>query len=88
MAAPIDNTSVLLDRNGYGRNGHGPKWFWAENEQSPAYGFLHIYFEVCVGIRVPQTQYRRSKIEDAISVCLNFHATVHCKQALAERHLQ
>ena len=80
-AVPIDILSVLLSRNGYGRNGYGPKCFWAENEQSPADG-------VCVGIRVPRTQNRRSKNEDAIFVCLNFYATVRCKKVLAERQLQ
>ena len=38
MAAPIDIISVLLGRKSYGRNGHEPKLFLAENEQSAAGG--------------------------------------------------
>ena len=38
MAALIDILSVLLGRNGLDRNCLGPKWFYAENEQSPADG--------------------------------------------------
>ena len=85
MAAPFDILSILPGGNGYGRNRYGPKWFWAKNEQMASDTFI---FLVCLGIRVPQTQNRRLKNEDAIFVCLNFYATVCCKKALSERQLQ
>ena len=46
MAAPFDILSVLLGRNGYGRNGSGPKWFWAKNEQMASDAFIFKFASV------------------------------------------
>ena len=38
--------SVLLGRNGYGRNCSGPKWFWAENQQMASDAFIFKFASV------------------------------------------
>ena len=68
MAAPFDILSVLLGRNGYGRNCYWPKWFWAENEQMTSDAFIFNYALVLARVL---TQNRRLKNKDAIFVCLN-----------------
>ena len=85
MAAPFDILSVFLGRNGYGRNGSGPKWFWAENVQTTSEAFIFNYAQVLARVL---TQNGQLKNKDAIFVCLNFYATVRCKKALSERQLQ
>ena len=85
MAAPYDILSVLLGRNGYGRNCYWPKWFWAENVQMTSDTFIINYAPLLARV---QTQNGRLKNKDAIFVCLNFYATVRCKKALSERQLQ
>ena len=78
MAAPFDIHTVLLGRNGYDRNGYWPKWFWAENVQMTSGAFIFNYAPVLARV-LTQTQNRRLKNKDAIFVCLNFYATVRCK---------
>ena len=85
MTAPFDILSVLLGRNGYGRNGYWWKWFWAENVQMTSDAFVFNYAPVLARVL---TQNGRLKNKDAIFVCLNFYATVRCKKALSERQLQ
>ena len=46
MAAPFNVLSVLLGRKGYGRNGFGPKWFRAENEQMASDAFIFKFASV------------------------------------------
>ena len=79
MAAPFDIVSVLLGRNGYGRNGYWPKWFSTENVQMTSDAFFFNYAPGLARVLTPK---------DAIFVCLNFYATVRCKKALSERQLQ
>ena len=51
MAAPFDILSVLL-----GRNGYGPKWFWAENEQMASDAFIFKFASV--------SEFYRNKTDD------------------------
>ena len=59
MAAPFDILSVLLGRNGNGRNGYWPKWFWAENVQMTSDAFIFNYAPVLARVL---TQNGRLKI--------------------------
>ena len=63
MAAPFDIHTVLLDRNGYGRNCYWPKWFWAENVQMTSDAFIFNYAPVLARVL---TQNGRLKNKDAI----------------------
>ena len=56
MASPFDIFSVLLGRNGYGQNGYGPKWFWAENEQMASDAFIFKFASV--------SEFHRHKTDD------------------------
>ena len=85
MAAPFDILSVLLGRNGYGRNGFWPKWIWVENVQMTSDAFIFNYAPALARIL---TQNGRLKNKDDIFICFNFYAMVRCKKVLSERQLQ
>ena len=63
MAAPFDILSVLLGRNGYGRNGYWPKWFCTENVQMTSDAFIFNYAPVLARVL---TQNGQLKNKDAV----------------------